>query len=201
MDVEPEATVRAKLCAALSLHCPYYTHEACLELLVTLHGLAVCVRGAKALLRLAEGAGEKHGDNDSLARAVAREAAQTAGADRVASTEFRMVGKAVLLIQPPFRAWLNLSKARRVTLVFEFKVVVMHKSGHFDWPPNCMYPEAAARRTQAVPLKSLKEMKERRFPLSTGLLQLLSKAMDDLPATAAAQPMSSSAKRRKVASP
>eukprot|EP00965_Chrysotila_dentata_P236052 6201117-Pleurochrysis_carterae.AAC.1 len=96
---------------------------------------------------------------------------------------------------PPFTAWLNKTKLGRLTLVLEFKVVILHETGQISWPPNCVYPEAAARRTQAVALKSLAEMVERKCPLSKGLWVLLGRDASSLPVPKT-RPLSSTPRRQ-----
>eukprot|EP00965_Chrysotila_dentata_P161088 5318792-Pleurochrysis_carterae.AAC.1 len=48
-----------------------------------------------------------------------------------------LLGHKVLMVQPPFRAWLWRAASSRTTLLMEFKLIVMHAKGQLELPPNC----------------------------------------------------------------
>mmetsp|Transcript_11478 Transcript_11478/g.24594 ORF Transcript_11478/g.24594 Transcript_11478/m.24594 type:complete len:126 (-) Transcript_11478:1251-1628(-) len=50
-----------------------------------------------------------------------------------------LAGRNLLIIQPPFKAWLNILARKRTTVVIEFKKVVLHESGRLELPPGCHY--------------------------------------------------------------
>eukprot|EP00965_Chrysotila_dentata_P056980 1890527-Pleurochrysis_carterae.AAC.1 len=76
------------------------------------------------------------------------------------------------MIQPRFVAWLKRAKSWRTSLVVEFKVVVVHESGHTAWPPNFHFADTEARRTKAIAIEAIKHVAKKDYPLSVGLLQL-----------------------------
>eukprot|EP00965_Chrysotila_dentata_P062136 2058784-Pleurochrysis_carterae.AAC.1 len=76
------------------------------------------------------------------------------------------------MITPRFVAWLKRAKSGRTSLVFEFKVVVVHESGQTDMPPNCHFPNEEQQRTKAVAIEAIKAMAELDFPLNSRLLAL-----------------------------
>eukprot|EP00965_Chrysotila_dentata_P101173 3341337-Pleurochrysis_carterae.AAC.1 len=79
------------------------------------------------------------------------------------------------MILPALKAWFKLAATGLTTLVIAFKTLILTESGQLELPPNCEYGNAVQARPKAVAVTAIKEICDRQYPLSCGLLALAGK--------------------------
>ena len=83
-----------------------------------------------------------------------------------------VVGRKLLMAQPPFRGWFRRCPRGRTQLMIDFKLLVFDEGGHVTPPPNCAYSDEAIAETREMAIHMLSQMAERGMPLSPALCRL-----------------------------